>query len=258
MKRIDPLGLLILLITAITALTMLFTVGAYSEGNIGITVNQIVDEVSGGVVGSLKHTQGAVTLDIDGQLQAVDLYRGNVDASVTFDAGAIGVKLFTKNDLTGSALAELGRSSALGAGLTVPVGNLNFDVGIGGMNAAPWAQQNAEKTLIGEGFDPAVIEGLGLNTIFPAPTGLPFKDGSSLNVFVSTGFDWNSIDIDLEGIFEVAGEGDPMHQGHATATIGKSLSGGFSVNVSVLLGLALYQEEVHRETGGMISLNKNF
>lgn len=258
MKRIDFTGLSILFFTILVVVGWLVCSGAYGENHIGITLNKVVDDVSGGVLGSYTYEQGAATLEIDGQLQATDLYRGNIDTALTFDVGRVGIKMQMKNDLRGPSLEELGRSSAIIGGLTVPVGNLNFDVGLGGMNAAPWAQQNAEKTLIGEGFDPAQVEGLGLDAIFPAATGLPFKDGSSLNVFVSTGFNFSGVDIDLEGIFEVAGEGDTLHQGHATASIGKALGGGFSVNLSGLLGLAAYREAIHYETGGILSLNRNF
>ena len=90
----------------------------------------------------------------------------------------------------------------MGLAFTVPVDDLNFDVGIGGKNSSPFGAPNAYDTLVASGFNESDLAGRGLAKLTPALKGLPFKDGNALNAFVSSGFERGGIDIDLKAIIE--------------------------------------------------------
>ena len=227
---------------------------SFGEGNIGITVNQIVEDLGGGIIADWEYTQGAATFEIDTQLQAADMYRGSLDTSLTFGV----VQIFFKGKSRGYALDGMGGSGTIGAGLTFAVGNLNFDVGIGGANAAPWAKPNALDKLVSEGYDVAVLEGLGLEGINPAPTGLPFKDGSAVQALIATGWEWGSIEVDANGIIELTGTGDKMHQAIFNFSTARELTEAVNLNIGFELGFAAYQELLHYQTATLIAVGYKF
>ena len=133
----------------------------------------------------------------DAQLQSGDIHNFKLNTDFTVDIATVDVKLLIENRVKGYSLDTLGREQSVGLAFTVPVDDLNFDVGIGGKNSSPFGAPNAYDTLVASGFNESDLAGRGLAKLTPALKGLPFKDGNALNAFVSSGFERGGIDIDL-------------------------------------------------------------
>ena len=229
-------------------LLLLSTQFGYANGSLGVSYSQIIDDRSMGITGDYE-TQLAerVTFEADGNLQAGDIYNAKINTDFTFDVSVIDLKLLVENKIKGYTLDTLGREQSLGLAFTVPIDNLNFDVGVGGKNSSPFSTPNALDILVSEGFSESELTGKGLEALSPALKGLPFKNGNSVNVFVVTGFGVGIFDADLKGVVELLGQGDKQHQ-----VIFNFKTGGkvYDINMTTALELSLmsYQEAVHYET----------
>ena len=229
-----------------------------TEGSIGVSYNQIIDDKSGGFVGDFKHDLNGLSFEADGKLQFGDIYRGKLRTAVIFDVGPVGAKVQAENTFKGYTINTLGRNQDITVGLTVPVGNLNFDVGIGGTNSAPWAPPNAHDELEAKGYDVAVLEALDLANVHPKPRGIPFQSGNFLSVFAATGLDVGRIDVDLKGIVQVAGDADKLHQLQSYFQTNYNIYGNFTATVGLEIALSHYQETFHYETALLSNLNYPF
>ena len=90
-----------------------------------------------------------------------------------------------------------------------------------------------------------------------AATGIPFRNGNTVNAFVSTGFTKGVFDIDVKGIVELFGEGDRMHQANTTLrTSGKVY--GTVITTALEIGLASYQQEIHYEVATITTVGIDF
>ena len=116
----------------------------------------------------------------DAQLQSGDIHNFKLNTDFTVDIATVDVKLLIENRVKGYSLDTLGREQSVGLAFTVPVDDLNFDVGIGGKNSSPFGAPNAYDTLVASGFNESDLAGRGLAKLTPALKGLPFKDGIGL------------------------------------------------------------------------------
>ena len=257
MKRIDPLGILILAITFIVALTMLFTVGAYSEGNVGFNYNRAINDASWGVIGDYEYDAGAFDAEIEGNLQSGDVYKGKTDLSITFDVSAIGVRLYSNNTLKGYTLDGLGRTNDIGAALVVPTGNLEIAIGIFGRSGNPFAPRTAEGVLTDAGFSEEALSGLDLAGL-TLSEGISIKEGSSVNASLETAFDVNRFEVEVKGLLELLGEGQKTHQLLTNIATDGDLIGGLNWQASVDVAAQLFGDEIQYETAWFLGLGYKF
>ena len=230
----------------------------YADGSLGVSYSQIIDDRSLGVTGDYQTAlTNRVIFEADAQVQAGDVYNAKLNTNFIFDISTVDLKVLIENKVKGYTLDSLGREQSLGLAFTVPVESLNFDVGIGGKNASPFGVPNAYDTLIGEGFSETELTGKGLESLSAALKGLPFKNGNSVNAFLTTGFGAGIFDVDLKGVIELLGDGDKQHQ-----VIFNFKTGGkvYDVNVTTALELSLmsYQDAVHYETAVVTSAGFDF
>ena len=250
MKRMDPLGLLILAITCIAALTMLFTVGAYSEGNVAVNVSRVIEDTSWGVIGDYEKG----IFEIEGNLQSGDQYTGNVDVAVTlFDY----FRVSSKNTLKGYSLEGLGRVNDLGAAFVLPVGDIDVAVGVFGRNGNPFAPRNALGTLTDAGFAETDFDGLGLADI-TLSEGISIKGGSSMLASLEAEVDVGRFEVELQGLLELLGEDEKVQQVHANISTDGDLGNGFTWNVAANVRLQKYGELVEYESDYFAGIGKKF
>lgn len=245
--------------TFILVTAMLLTAKfGYTDGSVGFTYSQIIDDRSLGVTGDYKSAlTNRVNFEADAQVQAGDIYNAKINTDFTFDISTVDLKLLLENKIKGYTLDTLGREQSLGLAFSVPVESLNFDVGIGGKNSSPFGSPNAFDTLVSEGFSETELIGKGLESLTPALKGLPFKNGNSVNAFIVTGFGAGIFDVDLKGVLELLGEGDKQHQAIFNFKTGGKV---YDVNVTTALELSLmsYQDAVHYETAIVTSTGFDF
>ena len=119
-----------------------------------------------GATGDYQTTlANSVNFEADAQVQAGGIYNATLNTNFIFDISTVDLKLLISNKLKGYSLNTLGRSQSLGLAFTLPIDNLNVDIGIGGASASPFSVPNAYDTLTGAGFAETDIEGKGLGSI---------------------------------------------------------------------------------------------
>lgn len=245
-------------VASITMLIALMFASIASANSVGVTYSQVIDDRSLGLTGDYQsQLSERVTFEADAQLQAGDIYNATLQTDFTFDISAIDLKLLIENKGKGYTLDTLGREQSVGLAFTVPIDNLNVDVGIGGKNASPFSAPNAFDTLVGDNFAESDIEGRGLESITAKAAGLPFKNGNSVNAFITTGFEAGIFDVDVKGIVELAGEGDKQHQVNLNFKTGGSVY-GILVTTGLELGLMSYQDTIHYETAVITTAGYDF
>ena len=242
----------------IASMTLIFATSLYAN-SIGISYQQIIDDRSFGLTGDYTALIGErITFEADAQIQGGDIYNGNINTNFIFDVATVDLKLLVSNKIKGYDLDGLGRSQSLGLAFTLPVNErVDVDVGIGGASSSPFSAPNAYDTLVGEGFAESDIDGKGLGNINPKATGIPFKDGNTLNAFVSTDFGLGIFDVNARGIIELLGDGEKMHQGiFRFKTDGKV--GDITITTTVEIGLASYDDVIYRELATVTTAGISF
>lgn len=236
---------------------LIFSIQSFAD-SLGFTFNQIIDDRSLGLTGDYDTRFRRVDFSIDGQLALGDVHRGVVNTEFVFDVAAVDLKLLINTKLKGHALTELGRENVSILAFTLPIDAYNFDIGIGGTNASPFAPPNALDDLTAKGYSADVLEPLGLADINPKPKGLPFKNGSALNAYIATGFEKADVDIDVRGLIELLGEGDRLHQINTVFKTNRVIFENVVAAVGLEVGLAFYAQEVHWETAVISSFAYRF
>ena len=242
---------------ALSLMLLLFAYAA-TANTVGFAYSQIIDDRSLGVTADYE-TQLAdrVTFEADGNLQAGDIYNAKINTDFTFDISTVDLKLLIENKIKGYSLNTLGREQSLGLAFSLPVERLNFDIGIGGKNASPFGSPNAYDTLVGKGFSETELTGKGLESLSAPLKGLPFKNGNSVNAFISTGFGAGVFDVDVKSVVELLGQGDKQHQAILNFKTGGKV---YDVNVTTALELSLmsYQDAIHYETAVVTTAGFDF
>jgi len=251
--RTSAFGILAVLIFAALATGQVF-----AEGRIGFSFSQVIDERSSGAVGEWERDFGRYSVEVDGQIQSGDIYRGKYHGAVIFDVRAVGVKLSTEGTVKGHTLGTLGRDSNLALALTVPVDNLRFDVGFAGRNSRPWGAPSAKDELLPKGFDETELDALGLGAVYPAPRGIQFKHGNSIAALVATELDWQKIEIGIKGLIELVGEGDRVHQILTKFQTSKRLNEVLSLTLGSELMLQFYRDALQSESAVFSTVDYSF
>lgn len=231
---------------------------AHAEGSVGFSFNQVIDDRSWGIVGEYERDMQAFEVDVDGQLQSGDIYRGKTDVSITFDVSSVGVALYSNNTLKGYELATLGRVNDVGAALVVPTGDLEVSVGFFGRNGNPFAKPSALATLVPLGFSETELERLGLADIYPGDKGLSIEDGSSLNASVETAFEVDRFEVDIKALLEILGSGHRTHQLLSNISTDGTLLNRFHWRVAVDIGAQLFGDVIEYETAWLMTLGYHF
>lgn len=231
---------------------------AFSEGNVGFNYSRAVNDVSWGAHGDFEKGFGVAAVDIEGEIQAGDVYTGNIEAGLTFKWLNVGIRLYSNNDITGYALDTLGRRNDIGADLVIPVGgNVDVSVGIFGRNGNPFAPRTALGTLTDTGFSKETFDGLGLENI-TLDEGLSIEDGSSVNAAVKAEFDVSRFEIEAKGLFELTGTGEKRHQVMTEISTGGTLGGGLNWRVNANVASQFYAGIVEYETKGYAGVESPF
>ncbi len=241
MKRIDPLGIMILVITLLAAGSMFFTVGAYSEGNVAVNVSGVMDDNAWGVVG--EYEKGI--FEVEGNLQSGEAYAGNVDAAVTlFDY----FRVSSKNTLKGYELATLGRQNDLGASFVIPIGEtVDVAVGIFGRNGNPF-------TPVYELENPS-----DPNSAVLKDEGITIQEGSTLLASLEAELDVGRFEIEGQGLLELLGEGDKVQQVRVNiSTDGAFFDTGLTWNIAANVRLQKLGEVIEYETDYFAGLGLQF
>lgn len=236
-------------ILAITiAAVLLFTMPAFSQGtgNIGFSFSQVIDDQSIGLIGEYEYAAESYDFKVEGQLQSGDVYRGKSHAEIVFDISKIDVKLAADTTAKGYTLETLGRDTNFTVGLTVPVKSFDVEVGMGGNSSAPWGAPNALNDLVPKGYDQSELEALGLQNVHPAPRGIPFRDGASVNTYIATGFDRHGIEVDAKGVLQLTGE-DKAHQIITYFETSKNLMDRLTATIGAEVAVMAYQNKLHSE-----------
>ncbi len=240
MRRIDPLGFLILAITFITALTFFFTSASYSEGNLAVNVAGALDDNAWGVIGDYEGI-----FEVEGNLQGGDAYTGNVDAAVTlFDY----LRVSSKNTLKGFSLDELGRTNDLGAAFVVPVSDeVDVAIGIFGRNGNPFAPVYE----LENPSDP--------NSVVLKDAGITIKGGSTMLASLETELDVGRFEVELQGLLELLGTDDKIQQVRANiSTDGAFFNTGITWNIAADVRLQRYGDLIETEASYFAGFGKKF
>ena len=238
-----------LVFTAIVcSLILLITLWASADGSIGFSYSQVLDDRSTGITAGYEGQTPLFDYEIDAQLQSGDIHRAKLHAELVFSLGVVGLKPSADTTGKGYELNKMGSDTNYGLALTVPVGNMTFDVGIGGKSSNPWSAPNAYADLVSQGYDEDTIKGLGLSNIHPTPKGIPFRDGNFLNTFVTTGFKKGRVDIDLKGIIELAGDGERAHQIHSRFETSREIFRNVDLTTGLELAFQFYESEIHYDS----------
>lgn len=203
-----------LIVVAIFAVLSILPSKAYSEGNIGLSLDRSVDESNAGVFGDYETDVGPLGLEIEGQLQSGDVYDGHLNLAVLWNLKNIGFRVASDNDLKGYSLDTLGRQNNLGLDFVVPLGGsgVELSVGVFGRNGNPFEKPSALNTLLDEGFVEDEIAPLGLADVYPKDRGIVLPDGSAAGMAIKGEFDVSRFEVGLKALLELLGEGDKVHQ----------------------------------------------
>ena len=251
-------GLLIFLLYC--GLLLLFAVCANTvfasttSGNIGIAVNQVVDDTSGGFTGEFEYKADLFDVDVDAHLNFGDIYRGKLTANLIFDFDPIGIRITSKNVGKGYELATLGRNQTLSAGGNFAIGDWDIDVGLGGKNAAPWGAPNLLNDALPLGYDEGTLESINAANITPAPRGLPPREVSALLLTGGTNFEKGAIEGDIRLQLELTGE-DKGHEATLYLQTSRDL-GTINLTLAYEYGILYWQEKLHAESA--LLMNANF
>jgi hypothetical protein len=235
MKRINPLGFLILLITFITALVMFLTPAAFSN-SVGFSYGEALGESNWGVNADYEtQVNDAVKFGIEGQLQSGDAYAGNADVAVTLWKA---LRLESNNLFTGYEVSKLGRTNDLGASYVFMLGSLEVSAGLFGKNGNPFQPTYELK----DPTDP--------NSAELKDSGILIKDGSSLNLALRTELEFEMlgkpVEVGLRGLLEVLGEEgtEKAHQLRADLQTGGQLVGGINWTAQAQVNAQAWGEDI--------------
>ena len=228
------------------------------EGRVGLSYQRVIDDQSIGLVGAYTTAvSDRVQFDADIKAQAGDIYNADIETDFIIDVATIDLKVILENKIKGYSLDTLGRQQSIGLAFQLPVDNLNFDIGIGGVNASPFGEPSAYDTLLANGFTESTIDGKGLESLSPEPRGIPFKAGNQLNAFVETGFTKGFLDIGIKGIVELLGEGKKQQQ----AVVDLSTSGKvyqLDLTTGLEIGLLRLGDTIYTESAVISTIGYDF
>ena len=242
----------------VCALLLLGSV-ADADRSLGLSVNQIGPDVSWGASAALPFTMGAAQCRLEATLQGGDHILGKSALEVElpivggFDAG-----VFTRMNVKGYAISDLGRATDLGAKFGRTFGDVQVSLGIFGRNGGVFSQPTALKTLEDNGYDITALADLGLDAVHPVPTGLSLKAGNSVNALIETEFDLSFAHVRIQGMPELSAAADAVHQLIATLSSSWELGTHLELTGTLDVGFQSFGGQLEREIANLWTLDLDF
>ena len=172
--------------------------------------------------------------------------------------------LFVDGTFKGYSVSDLGRQSDVGLAIEMPefdVGDFHATGGIGifGRNAGRFGSPNALGTLEDNGYDVDALQGLGLESVTPAPTGLSIKAGNSLNALIYLLFSHPSgLSIQVKALPELVGADHAVHQLLITPATSVELADQVNVELGADLGFQTWDGEIEAELATVATIKLSF
>lgn len=211
---------------------------------VGFTYQSAVNDTAWGLNGDYEaDITDILKFGAEGQLQSGDAYAGNIDVAFTFFDN---FRLESNNVLKGYTLDSIGRTNDIGLSFVLPVKDTEWAVGVFGKAGNPFTPIYE----LEDATDP--------NSAVLKDAGITIKEDSTLNVAVRGEFDVSRFEIGLRGIFEVAGEGDRVHQVVADIQTGGNLARGIGWTVQGKIVSQLYGEVIEAERSIIAGVNYGF
>ena len=239
-------------------LAMFSGMNADADRNIGLSVNQIGPDVSWGASADIPFEMGAAKCELDATVQGGDQILGKSHLEVSVPVAGFDAGIFTKMNVKGYSVSDLGRATDIGAKFGRTFGDVQVSFGIFGRNGGVFGPPNALKTLEDNGYDVSTLAGLELGGIHPAPTGLSIKAGNSVNALVEAEFDLSFAHVRLQGMPELSGAEDAVHQLIATLSSSWELGTHLELTGALDVGFQTFEGTLEREIANLWILAYNF
>ena len=239
-------------------LVMVSGVNADADRSIGLSVNQIGPDVSWGASADIPFAMGAAKCDLDATVQGGDQILGKSHLEVSVPVAGFDAGIFTKMNVKGYSVSDLGRATDIGAKFGRTFGDAQVSFGIFGRNGGVFGPPNALKTLEDNGYDVSMLAGLGLSGIHPAPTGLSIKAGNSVNALIEAEFDLSFAHVRLQGMPELSGAEDAVHQLIATLSSSWELGTHLELTGTLDVGFQTFGGVLEREIANLWTLDYDF
>ena len=240
------------------ALVMVSGMNADADRSIGLSVNQIGPDVSWGASADIPFEMGAAKCDLDATVQGGDQILGKSHLEVSVPVAGFDAGIFTKMNVKGYSVSDLGRATDIGAKFGRTFGDAQVSFGIFGRNGGVFGPPNALKTLEDNGYDVATLAGLGLSGIHPAPIGLSIKAGNSVNALIEAEFDLSFAHVRLQGMPELSGAEDAVHQLIATLSSSWELGTHLELTGTLDVGFQTFGGVLEREIANLWTLDYDF
>ena len=240
------------------ALVMVSGMNADADRSIGLSVNQIGPDVSWGASADIPFAMGAAKCDLDATVQGGDQILGKSHLEVSVPVAGFDAGIFTKMNVKGYSVSDLGRATDIGAKFGRTFGDAQVSFGIFGRNGGVFGPPNALKTLEDNGYDITALEGLGLEAVNPAPTGLSIKAGNAVNALIEAEFDLNFAHVRIQGMPELSASKDAVHQLITTLQSSWNLRDNLQLTGTLDVGFQTFGGELEREIANIWQLACKF
>ena len=233
---------------------------AIGETHLGITYSQIADQTGFGLTADTEFNLTdsiEVNANLNGQ-NTGSIYRGKLNADVSVPVAGFDVGVSSETKLQGYVLSELGHDTTYGLKASKRIGNVDLVIGVFGANAGEWGPPNAFDILVDQNnFEPEKLEGLGLENLTPAKSGLSIKNGSRLNLRFGLNFNLfdDKAEVSISGRPEIGSDENPVHQLITAIRTGVALGQRTKVVLQGELGVQTWYDELQREFSAFFSLN---
>ena len=215
--------------------------------NVGI--DKIVDDSGWNVLGAVPYEVGSIDGYAAGILQSGNFIRGKYHAEANVPIGDWAFTVFGFGTARGNKVDDLGFETNFGVGIDTPaINNASLRIGIFGRNAGDFGSPSAYDVLEDNQFSPDDIDGLGLENISKAPTGLKPKVGNALNALLQTKFNYKGVDFAVTGLPELTGEGDPAHQLLVSANITRPIGSHVQLSLGIERAIQWWNRETSQES----------
>ena len=233
----------------------MFMSSAFADGNVGVSFNQIGDDVSwGGDVEIPFKVTDTIGGEVDLTLQGGEQIRARYHGEVSFEA-YLKWKLFADGYGKGATFSTMGRTTDFGVGTEADVGPLTVEIGVFQRTANAIGSPNAFDQLDALGYDPNVLEELGLQDLHPAPTGLSIKSDNSFGLRLRTEFSIGALDFDVTGMPEISNSDNKVHQLITGISTSWEIYKGVRLGGTLEIGLQTFDGEIQKEAATFFTVN---
>ena len=188
------------------AALLIFTIPAFSEGTVGITLNTGGGNTDIGLLGSYDTHTPIGELEVDGNLTSGNGIDATADAQLTLPVyGAIGLRPYVSFIGKGTAFDTVGGNFDGGLAGNLKIGDAEVGIGVFGRASAEFAPTLRDELLAGgiNGVTADMLTDPALDA--PATDGLPIlKPNTPLHFTAYTGFEWKRLDIGLKWLGEAS------------------------------------------------------